>query len=455
MSVGTVAPNTTSESPGLSGDGRRVAFHTLGCKVNFHDSEGVATLFRRRGYNVVEFDERADVYIINTCSVTNTGAKKSRQMIRRAIRANPQAVVVAMGCYAQYAPGEVGAIDGLDIVIGTHRRGELVDMVEEVLQTKRPIRAVEKIFRVREFEELPALDFEGRTRATLKIQDGCNEFCAFCQIPWARGRNRSRLPERVQEQVYRLVQEGFKEVVLTGVHLGTYGIDLDPPVSLAHMIRRIHDTPGLERIRISSVDPHEIDDDLIRAVTELPKVCRHLHVPAQAGDDDILLLMRRRNTVDEFRRIADKVRAEIPELALTTDMIVGFPQESEAHFERTYRFCEELEFSKVHVFPYSVRSGTLAEKMSGHVDKGVKEERTERLVALSDRLSARYHQQMVGSTVQVLVERGPAASGHVQGLTDTYVRVAFPGDERSDAARLVDVEVERAMSDGVLGIRAS
>ncbi len=455
MSAFTHAPHIANDSSGPSALRRRVAIHTLGCKVNFHDSEGVASLFRRRGYEIVPFDESADVYIVNTCSVTNTGAKKSRQVIRRAIRANPQAVVAAMGCYAQYAPDEVGGIPGLDIVVGTHRRGELVDMVEEVLRTKRPIRAVDKIFRVREFEELPALDFEGRTRATLKVQDGCNEFCAFCQIPWARGRNRSRLPERVKEQVCRLVDEGFKEVVLTGVHLGTYGIDLEPATSLAALIVAIHDTPGLERIRISSVDPHEIDDALIDAVTGLPKVCRHLHVPAQAGDDETLLLMRRRNTVDEYHRIVDKVRARVPELALTTDIIVGFPQESEERFERTYRFCDEIGFSKVHVFPYSVRSGTLAAKMADHVDKDVIAARTERLVSLSERLAERYHRTMVGSTVRVLVERGPAGPGQVQGLTDTYVRVAFPGDEPSDGARLIDVHVEKATQDGVSGIRAS
>ena len=316
-----------------------VAFCTLGCKVNFHDTEGVASLFRRSGYRVVEFDEVADVYVINTCSVTNQGAKKSRQMIRRAVSQNPRAVVVAMGCYAQYAPDEVGAIPGVDIVIGSHRRAEIVEMVERVRATGRPIRAVDKIFRVREFEELPALDFEGRTRATLKIQDGCNEFCSFCQIPWARGRNRSRRPESVEEQVRRLAAQGFKEIVLTGVHLGTYGIDLDPPVTLAQMIARIHDVPGLERIRISSVDPNEIDDEFIDVVTSLPKVCRHLHIPAQSGDDDILLLMRRRHTVDQFRTVVQRLRARVPEIAITTDVIVGFPGETEERFANSYAFC--------------------------------------------------------------------------------------------------------------------
>lgn len=434
--------------------GLRVAFHTLGCKVNFADTEGVATLFRRRGYDVVDFDDEADVYVINTCSVTNTGTKKSRQAIRRAIRANPQGVVAAMGCYAQYAPDEVGAIPGLDIVVGTHRRGELVDLVEEVLHTKRPVRAVEKIFKVRTFEELPALDFEGRTRATLKVQDGCNAFCAFCQIPWARGRNRSRSVQSVKEQVMRLAEAGFKEVVLTGVHLGTYGIDLDPPVTLGQLIEEIHDTPGLERIRISSVDPHEIDDTLIRAVIELPKVCRHLHIPAQSGDDEILLRMRRRNTVAEMHEVIGRLRSAVPGLAVTTDIIVGFPGETDAHFERTMAFCRDIGFSKVHVFPYSIRTGTLAAKMPDHVAKEVKEARTEALIALSNELARGYHQRLLGTTVRVLVERGGAEDGWVQGLTDTYVRTAFPGDEDVDAGKLIDVVVETAGSEGVIGARA-
>jgi len=430
----------------------RVAFHTLGCKVNFHDTEGVASLFRRRGYRVVDFDELADVYVINTCSVTNTGAKKSRQSIRRAISQNPRAVVVVMGCYAQYAPDEVAAIPGVDIIIGTHRRTELVDMVEEVLETGRPIRAVEKIFKVREFEELPVLDFEGRTRATLKIQDGCNEFCSFCQIPWARGRSRSRLPERVQEQVERLAAQGFKEVVLTGVHLGTYGMDLDPPSSLAEIIRRIHDTPGLERIRISSVDPNEIDDELIDVVTGLPKVCRHLHIPAQSGDDDILLLMRRRHSVDQFRQVVEVLRARLPELAITTDVIVGFPGETDERFENTFRFCREIGFSKIHVFPYSVRAGTAAERLPGHVEHSVKHARAERLIALSEELALAFHRRLVGTVQEVLVER--SSGPWRKGLTDTYVRVEFqdePGSSPVQEGDLVSVRVDEAESDGVTG----
>lgn len=441
-----IAPRSEAAvSPG------RVAFYTLGCKVNSYDTEAVASLFARSGYHVVPFDEEADVYIINTCSVTNTGARKSRQVIRRAIKRNPAAVVVAMGCYAQYAPDEVGAIPGVDVVVGTHRRAEIVDLVEEVRVTKRPVRAVvEKIFKVREFEELPVFSFDGKTRAVLKIQDGCNEFCSFCQIPWARGRNRSRLPENVLEQVRLLAEAGYKEIVLTGVHLGTYGIDLDGDWNLARLLPLIHDVPGVERIRLSSVDPNEVSDELIEAVAGLPKVCRHLHIPAQAGDDDVLLLMRRRNSVEEFHEVVERVRQRIPEIAITTDVIVGFPGETESRFANTLEFCEEVGFSKIHVFPYSVRKGTLAEKLPGHVPEDVKQERTERLIELGRRLSYAYHERLVGQEVTVLAEAPESGQGELEGLTDTYVRVLFQGaDDLS--GELVRVRVESVTPDEVRG----
>lgn len=439
-------------APAAAGAGRRVAFATLGCKVNFYDTEAVASLFRRAGYTVVDFDDEADVYVINTCSVTNVGARKSRQVIRRAISRNPAAVVVAMGCYAQYAPDEVAAIPGVDVVVGTHRRGEIVDLVEEVRRTNRPIRAVvDKIFKVREFEELPVFEFEGRTRAILKIQDGCNEFCSFCQIPWARGRNRSRLPQHVVEQAQALAAAGYKEIVLTGVHLGTYGVDLEEPVNLARVVRMIHDIPGLERIRLSSVDPHEVTDELIDVVTTLPKVCRHFHIPAQSGDDDVLLLMRRRNSVEEYRRVVEKIRERVPGVAITTDIIVGFPGETDERFENTVRFCEEMRFSKIHVFPYSRRQGTLADRLPGHVSDAVKEARTRRLLAVSAASSRAFHQSLVGTCVEVLAESGGAQEGWAEGLTDTYVRVRFAVGE-DVRGRMALVRIERADEHGAEGV---
>lgn len=432
-----------------------VAFYTLGCKVNTYDTEGVATLFRRHGYRVVDFDEVADVYVINTCSVTNMAARKSRQVIHQAVKRNPRAIVVVMGCYAQYAPDEVGAIPGVDIVVGTHRRAEIVDFVAEVRRTQRPIRAVEeRIFRVREFEELPAFTFEGRTRAIVKVQDGCNEFCTFCQIPWARGRSRSRRLSRVKEQVEQLAAAGFREVVVTGVHLGIYGVDLDeePSVDLVRLLHEIHDTPGLQRIRLSSVNPSEVTAELIEAVASLPKVCPHLHIPAQSGDDDVLLLMRRRNTVREFLDVVERLRARIPDVAITTDVIVGFPGETPERFENTVRFCEEVGFSKIHVFPYSKRKGTLAERLPGHVPPEERDARVKRLLAVSEAGAAAYHRRLVGRTAHVLVEEADAAEG--EGLTEHYVRARIAG-AGLEPGTLVPVRITASAADHVTAVPLS
>ncbi|HET7559639.1 MAG TPA: tRNA (N(6)-L-threonylcarbamoyladenosine(37)-C(2))-methylthiotransferase MtaB, partial [Limnochordia bacterium] len=334
---------------------RRVAFHTLGCKVNFYDTDAVAETFRRRDYEVVPWGGAvpADVYVINTCSVTNTGAKKSRQFIRRAVQQNPRAIVVAMGCYAQFAPGEVARIPGVDLVVGSHRRGEIVAEVERIAAGERPtqpINLVENLLKQRTYEELPARSFDGRTRATLKVQDGCNAFCAFCQIPWSRGKNRSRRPEHVVGEAKALAELGYREVVVSGVHIGTYGADLEQPLDLAELLARLHDVAGLERIRLSSIDPHEVTDRLIEALVSLPRVCRHLHVAAQSGDDDVLLAMRRRNRAGECRARIERLRSRLPDIAVTTDIIAGFPGETEAQFQNTLDFCRALEFSKVHVF---------------------------------------------------------------------------------------------------------
>jgi threonylcarbamoyladenosine tRNA methylthiotransferase MtaB len=430
----------------------QVAFTTLGCKVNVYDTEMVAEQFRQAGYQVVEFDQPADVYVINTCSVTNMGARKSRQMIRRAIGMNPEAVVVAMGCYSQYAPEEVAAITGVDVLIGAQGKKDIVTLVEEARQAKQPINAVGRIMAERQFEELDALHFEGRTRAILKVQDGCNEFCTYCQIPWARGRNRSRLPERVVEQVKRLVQQGFPEIVLTGVHVGTYGEDLEPKTSLARLLQDIAQVPGVERLRLSSIDPHEVTSELIEVILANPNICHHLHIPAQSGEDGILAAMRRRNTTREYRELVLKLRQAIPDIAITTDIIVGFPGESEESFQQTLAFCSEMNFNKIHVFPYSRRKGTKADAMPGHLSHQVKQERAHRLIALSDELALKHHQALLGHAVTVLIEQPSSyAPGYVQGLTDAYVRVHLPGDGL-EAGDFAQVQVVTALVESVVAV---
>lgn len=430
-----------------------VAFTTLGCKVNLYDTEAVAGFFRRRGYTVVDFAEVADVYVINTCSVTNMGARKSRQIIRRAIKRNPGAIVVAMGCYTQYAPDEVANIEGVDVLVGTNQKAQIVDMVEEAARSAQVVNGVENIMTVRTFSDVEALHYEGRTRAVLKVQDGCNEFCSYCQIPWARGRNRSRLPERVLEEVFSLTEQGFPEIVLTGVHMGTYGEDLTPATSLAELVHAVAQVPGVKRLRLSSVDPNEVTPALIDAIAMNANVCRHLHIPAQSGEDGILTAMRRRNNTQEYRELVQRLRDSIPGLAITTDVIVGFPGETDESFAQTYSFCADIGFQKIHVFPYSRRKGTRADKMPNHLPEEVKHARAQELIKLSDALALRHHQELLGQELTVLVEgdsdRNP---GYIQGLTDTYVRVHCP--VQAQPGDFVVVRAAEAASDGIVAAPA-
>src|SRR5690606_9309166 len=381
-----------------------VAFHTLGCKVNAYETEAIWQLFKRAGYQRVDVDRKADVYVINTCTVTNTGDKKSRQVIRRAIRRNPDAVIVVTGCYAQTSPAEVMAIPGVDIVLGTQGRERLLEYVEQYQRERQPINAVKNIMKTREFEELDVPAFSDRTRASLKIQEGCNNFCTFCIIPWARGLLRSRKPENVLKQARQLVEAGYKEIVLTGIHTGGYGEDLED-YSLADLLWDLDKIEGLKRVRISSIEASQIDDRILEVLNTSEKMCRHLHIPLQAGDDEVLKRMRRKYTVDEYREKIAGIRKAMPQVAITTDVIVGFPGETDEQFENSYRLIEELQFAELHVFPYSKRTGTPAARMENQVPDAVKQERVQRLIRLSNRLSLEYARQFVGDVLDVIPER--------------------------------------------------
>jgi len=410
----------------------KVAFYTLGCKVNFYDTEAIWQLFRQAGYEQVDFDgEIADVYVINTCTVTNTGDKKSRQIIRRAVRKNPEAVVCVTGCYAQTAPAEVAAIEGVDLVIGTHDRSRIVEYVEQIRRTREPVNAVRNIMKLREFEELDVPEFSGRTRAFLKIQDGCNNFCTFCIIPWARGLSRSRRPENVLAQARRLVEAGYREIVLTGIHTGGYGEDLDG-YGLADLVRDLVRIDGLRRLRISSIEASQVDDRLLEAIATSDKLCRHLHIPLQAGDDEILRRMRRKYTTEEYARRLERIRRAIPDVAVTTDVIAGFPGETEERFENGLAFIESMAFAGMHVFPYSKRTGTPAARMPDQVDEETKHARVRRLIALSDRMRFDYARRFVGRVLDVIAERGSADAGKpgvLSGYSDNYLPVAFEGPD--------------------------
>jgi threonylcarbamoyladenosine tRNA methylthiotransferase MtaB len=408
-----------------------VAFHTLGCKVNAYETEAIWQLFQRHGYDKVDFDQQADVYVINTCTVTNTGDRKSRQIIRRAIRRNPDAVVAVTGCYAQTSPGEILKIPGVDVVVGTQGREKLLDYIEEHRRTRQPVHAVKNIMKAREFEELDVPTFSERTRASLKIQEGCNNFCTFCIIPWARGLLRSRKPESVLKQARQLVDAGYKEIVLTGIHTGGYGEDMED-YKLADLLWDLDRVEGLKRIRISSIEASQIDDRVIEVLNQSDKMCRHLHIPLQAGDDDVLKRMRRRYTVDEYRRKVEHLHQAMPQVAITTDVIVGFPGETDEQFENGYRLIEELQFSELHVFPYSKRTGTPAARMDGQVKPEVKQERVQRLIQLSNRLALQYSSQFQGDVLEVIPERAykeEPESGLLVGYSDNYLQVVFSGNE--------------------------
>jgi threonylcarbamoyladenosine tRNA methylthiotransferase MtaB len=423
-----------------------VAFHTLGCKVNHYETEAIWQLFKKAGYERKDFDSRADVYVINTCTVTNTGDKKSRQVIRRAIRRNPDAVVCVTGCYAQTSPAEVMAIPGVDIVIGTQDRGKILEYIERFQRERQPINGVSNIMKTRVFEEMDVPEFTDRTRASLKIQEGCNNFCTFCIIPWARGLMRSRDPKEVIRQAQQLVDAGYKEIVLTGIHTGGYGTDLKD-YSFAALLRDLDEqVVGLKRLRISSIEASQITDEVIEVLQRSDKIVRHLHIPLQSGSNTVLKRMRRKYTTEFFAERLQRLREVFPELAITSDVIVGFPGETEEEFMETYNFVREQRFSELHVFPYSKRTGTPAARMPNQVDEEVKNERVHRLIALSDQLAKEYALQFEGQVLEVIPEerdKENPESGLYIGYTDNYLKVKFPATEEM-VGEIVKVKITKA-----------
>lgn len=403
----------------------KVCFLTLGCKVNQTESEALAQLFRNNGYKVVDSSEESDVVVVNTCTVTNTGDAKSRQVIRRMIKTHPEAFVIVMGCYAQTAPGEVLNIEGVDLVLGTQDRGKVIELIEQVRQERKPQSNVHRIWDAVEFEELPLMEGESRTRATLKIQEGCNKFCTYCIIPYARGPVRSRIPENAIAEAEKLVAAGYKEIVLTGIHTGSYGEDLGPDWNLAHLVKRLANIPGLSRLRLSSIEPMEFTPELIETILSSPSVCPHLHIPLQSGSDAILARMKRPYTLQEFKALIDEFNRKIPGIAITTDIIVGFPGETEADFQNTLEFVRSCHFAGAHVFPYSKRKGTPAATYPDQLTKKVKEERVRKLMEVVRQSHDAYVEKYIGQNVEILIER-VNEDGTATGHTANYIQVQLP-----------------------------
>ncbi len=425
----------------------KVALTTLGCKVNQFETETMEGLFKQKGYEIVPFEETADFYVINTCSVTSLGDRKSRQIIRRAQRQNEQAIIAVCGCYSQVHPEEIKAIEGVRVVLGTKERSQIVELVEQAAREDGIIDEVGNIMEARDFEDIPLYDMPQRTRAFLKIEDGCQNFCSYCIIPYARGPVKSRHLDKIHAEARKLVAAGFKEIVLTGIHLGAYGRDLAGDVTLADACREVLKVEGLKRLRLGSLESIELSPDLFALIRSDERFCAHLHLPLQAGSDAVLKDMNRHYDTAEFARLIAHVEQEVPGVAVSTDIIVGFPGETEEQFQQGLAFVEKMNFSRMHVFPYSRRSGTPAAERKDQIPDPVKKERAHRMQELAARKTQEFHQQFLGKTMRVLFETN--TDGITDGLTDNYIRVYTDG--AVDCGELYTVQLERLYRDGVWG----
>lgn len=430
----------------------KIAFYTLGCKVNQADTASMENLFLRSGHQLVSFDGEADVYIINTCVVTNTGQRKSRQTIHRAIRKNPNALIVVTGCYPQTAAEEVKAIVGVDMIIGNQDRAQIVQLVEERLAHRQTdtLDAVHKLTASTAFEEMAAGDITDKTRAFLKIQEGCNQFCTYCIIPYARGPLRSRSLESIRTETQRLISAGFKEIVLIGIHLGCYGKENPDGPTLYDAVKTVLDVPGVQRLRLGSLESVEVEPRLLTLMQEDARFCRHLHLPLQSGCDKILQAMHRPYTTDKFKTLLADIKAQVPNIAITTDVIVGFPGETEADFETTCKFAESCGFSKMHIFPFSARKGTPAEKFAGAVTEAVKKERADILGRIDETMHKAFLQAMVGQNAEVLFEQ-PAGEDYFEGLTGNYQRVFVKSGGRNLGGEILPVKITAFDGEKLLG----
>lgn len=430
----------------------KIAFYTLGCKVNQADTASMENLFLRSGHQLVSFDGEADVYIINTCVVTNTGQRKSRQTIHRAIRKNPNALIVVTGCYPQTAAEEVKAIAGVDMIIGNQDRAQIVQLVEERLAHRQTdtLDAVHKLTASTAFEEMAAGDITDKTRAFLKIQEGCNQFCTYCIIPYARGPLRSRSLESISIETQRLISAGFKEIVLIGIHLGCYGKEDPDGPTLYDAVKTVLDVPGVQRLRLGSLESVEVEPRLLTLMQEDARFCRHLHLPLQSGCDKTLQAMHRPYTTAKFKTLLADIKTKVPDIAITTDVIAGFPGETETDFETTCKFAESCGFSKMHIFPFSARKGTPAEKFAGAVTEAVKKERADILGRIDETMHKTFLQAMVGQNAEVLFEQ-PAGEDYFEGLTGNYQRVFVKSGGRNLGGEILPVKITAFDGEKLLG----
>lgn len=419
----------------------KVGICSLGCKVNIYESEVATDLLKKGGYEIVPFEDKADIYIINTCSVTNESDKKSRKMINRAKKNNSEAIIVVMGCYSQVSSDDIEA----DIILGNKDKSKIVEILNDFIRDRESKKIIYDLSSV-EFEKMEISHFDNHTRAFVKIQDGCNAFCSYCIIPYTRGRVRSKNKNDVIEEVSRLVKDGYKEIVLTGIHTGRYGIDINS--SLYELLCELVKIPNIYRIRLSSIEINEVTPEIIDLYKNNKIMARHLHVPLQSGSNKILKLMNRRYNKEEFMKMIDKLR-EIEDISLTTDLIVGFPNETDDDFEETMDTLKKIHFTKIHTFPYSRRRGTVADKMDGHISGDIKKKRVHEVIELSNEYENEYYKSKISKVYDGVVER------HNNGLvvvhTSNFIPVIIDDNDNIENNSIVNVKIERVEGLNVYG----
>jgi threonylcarbamoyladenosine tRNA methylthiotransferase MtaB len=425
----------------------KAALHNLGCKVNSYETDAMAQLLKSNGYEIVPFSEKADVYIVNTCSVTNMADRKSRQMLHKAKKNNPEAVVVATGCYVQTATEQIKKDLSVDIVIGNNKKKDIISILNNYFKEKEKIYVVD-INQIEEYEELEISTVTEHTRAHMKIQDGCNNFCSYCIIPYARGRIRSRKMVNIKEEMERLAENGFREVVLTGINLGFYR---DEDRTLIDVIEMADKIEGIERIRLGSIDPEIITPEFVNRLKKIKKICQHFHLSLQSGCDSVLKSMNRHYTTKEYENKCNLLREAFENPAITTDIIVGFPGESDEDFKATVEFAEKIEFAMLHVFKYSKRQGTVAASMPNQVDENVKSRRSEELIAVGDKLMKKYRDTFVGTREEVLFEEEKSIDGvsYILGHTKKYIQVAVL-DNTDLIGKIVEIEIKGALNKEIM-----
>ena len=418
----------------------KAAIHTLGCKVNIYESEYITNILKENGYQIVDFDSKADIYIINTCTVTNTSDKKSEKMIKRARKQNKDAIIIAMGCHAQIKGDNIDA----DIIIGNKDKSKIISLIEEYQENKNKIKRIYNLDNV-SFEDMYISSFNSHTRAFVKIQDGCDAFCSYCIIPYARGPIRSKDPKTVIKEITSLVENGYKEIILTGIHTGKYGKDIN--YTFEQLLKDILKIKNLYRIRISSIEINELTDPILDLIKDNKIIAKHLHIPLQSGSDKILKLMDRKYDLKFYKDRIEKIRKMIKDVSITTDLIVGFPNENEKDMEDTLKFLKEIKFTKIHTFPYSKREGTKAASMENQIDETIKRKRVKTVLELSDQLEQDFYQSKLNETEEVIIEQ--TKDGKSYGYTSNYIKVEI--DSPLKPNEVISVKINKVNNKKVTG----